>query len=710
MRYLALVVTGFVVLCGWLVIESGVFDCRGPNSGTCILLQSTTGNENSGAANAPSEEPSLIGADDSVTFGADSAPASTVILGATDPKTENANTGFKYQLELSSKGAAIRKVTFSNGPDMQGKATGFDDRDYKDPQPLEILSPIYQADGSEILSMANAGFQNDALVQQKLALPLQKLHWKSFGVEKAGDGSQTARFETIIKIQETNEQVLKLTKTYKIIPGSYLMECNITIENLSGTQQKVRFNLSGPGGLGREGIRTDMRKVAAGFRDSQGQVVSAKHDKKTIIKAKNNLAKAKISYDIAKKSGVSNEEINKAKVELDKAILNRKLMQPGANLLWTASVSKYFAAILVPLPDEGKDYCDWVTDKTGQLYNPDGDRKADSGDEGMGLDLKIAPSTLAATGQANSSKTFNFQLYIGPKDKSLFDKNERYRELGFVQTIDFMGCCCPAKIIKPLAFGILALMKWMYGFIGNYGVAIIILVFLMRMAMHPITKKSQISMSKMSKLAPMSEEIKKKYANNKAEMNKQMMALYREQGASPIMGFLPMMVQMPIWIALWSAVYASIDLRGAAFLPFWITDLSMPDALYRFQTVIVLPLLGWKIESFNLLPIMMGVAFFLQQKLMPSQASAASNPQVAQQQKMMMFMMPLMFPLMLYKAPSGVNLYIMSSTFAGVFEQYVIRKHIREKEEAESQGLVAATSKTGGKVKKKKPKPFYKNM
>jgi YidC/Oxa1 family membrane protein insertase len=709
MRYLALVVTGFVVLCGWMVVESGVFDYRGPNSGTCILLQSTTGNENVGAANAPSEEPAQIGADNSVIFGADSAAAKMIILGATDPNTENANTGFKYQLELSTKGAAIRKVTFSNGPDMQGKATGFDDRDYKDPKPLEILSPIYKADGSKILSMANTGFQNDALIQQQLAMPLQKLHWKSFGVEKGG-GSQTARFETTIKIQDTNEQILKLTKTYKIIPGSYLLECNITIENLSGTQQKVRFNLSGPGGLGREGIRSDMRKVVAGFRNPQGKVVSARHDKKTLIKVQGNLERAKSNFAIAKNSNMPKEDIDKAKAALDKAIFKRPLTSPGSNLLWVASVSKYFAAIVVPLPDEGKDYCDWVTDKRGQLYNPDRDHKADSGDEAIGLDLKIAPSTLAATGQANSSKTYNFQLYIGPKDKSLFDKNEQYQKLGFVQTIDFMGCCCPAKIIKPLAFGILALMKWMYGFIGNYGVAIIILVFLMRLAMHPITKKSQISMSKMSKLAPMSEEIKKKYANNKAEMNKQMMALYREQGASPVMGFLPMMIQMPIWIALWSAVYASIDLRGAAFLPFWITDLSMPDALYRFQTAIVVPLLGWKIESFNLLPIMMGIAFYLQQKLMPSQASAASNPQVAQQQKMMMIMMPLLFPVMLYKAPSGVNMYIMSSTFAGVFEQYVIRKHIREKEEAESQGLVAATSKTGGKVKKKKPKPFYKNM
>jgi YidC/Oxa1 family membrane protein insertase len=223
--------------------------------------------------------------------------------------------------------------------------------------------------------------------------------------------------------------------------------------------------------------------------------------------------------------------------------------------------------------------------------------------------------------------------------------------------------------------------------------------------MHPITKKSQVSMNKMSTLAPKAEEIKKKYANDKAELNKQLMALYKEHGASPIMGMLPMFVQMPIWIALWSAVYTSIDLRGAAFLPFWITDLSAPDALVRFSTVTV-PLLGWKVDAFNLLPILMGIAFYLQQKLTPQQAAA--NPQVAQQQKMMMIMMPLLFPLMLYTAPSGVNLYIMASTFAGVIEQYVIKKHIREKEEAESEGLVAATSKTGGKVKKKKPKPFFR--
>jgi YidC/Oxa1 family membrane protein insertase len=444
-----------------------------------------------------------------------------------------------------------------------------------------------------------------------------------------------------------------------------------------------------------------MRKVVGGFLTSEGEIVSSRKGiPNSFLSRKLGLKDATLKYQQAQSREHRKEAEKHLRISPERG---------GGLFLWAATTNKYFAAILVPVPDEGEDYCEWVKDKTGRFYNPDGDERADTGDETVGLDLRIAANLLAPTGQAGSTKTYNFQLYLGPKDKSLFDKNEMYRNLGFVQTITFMPCfCCPTAIIHPLAFGILAIMKWMYGFIHNYGVVIIILVFLMRLAIHPLTKKSQVSMSKMGKLAPKVEEIKKKYANNKAEMNKQMMALYKEQGASPIMGFLPMMVQMPIWIALWSAVYASIDLRGAAFLPFWITDLSVPDALYRFPTTIIVPLLGWKIESLNLLPLLMGVAFYLQQKLMPSQAAAATNPQVAQQQKMMMIMMPLLFPLMLYKAPSGVNLYIMASTFAGVFEQYVIRKHIREKEERESIGLVAATSKTGGKVKKKKPKPFFR--
>jgi len=665
--FLTLVVIGFAVLCGALVVQAGLFEAgSGGGKVPCILLQQTTGGENNQVIIPPESKNTSLQAVQAVTLGADNAEAKTIILGAQDPNTEDPQTDFKFQLELSSKGAAIRKATFSNG-----NGNGFDDRHYKNPKPLVILSPV----GGQPGSMANKEL---ILVEQKLQLRLNDLHWKSYEVEHSSDGSQTARFEAVIKTS-IGEPVIKLVKTYKIVPGSYLLDCDLTVENLSSSLQNVRFNLAGPRGLGREGFRTDMRKVRACYRDSEGKFNS----------------KAKVEF--------------KAKtLRNTNGLYSQPLEKMEDNFLWVAATNKYFAAIVVPSPDEGKDYCDWITQETGLLYNPDRDVRADSGDETIGVDLQIAARDFSANGQPDSSKTYNFKLYLGPKDKSLFDKNQMYRDLGFMYTIDFMGCCCPAALIHPLAFGILAFMKWMYGFIGNYGVVIIILVFMFRIVIHPLTKKSQVSMRKMTKLGPKAEEIKKKYANNKTEMNKHIMALYKEQGASPVMGFLPMMVQMPVWIALWSAIYTSIDLRGEPFLPFWITDLSVPDAFFRFPSPIIIPLLNWKILSLNLLPILMGVAMYLQQKMMPKQA--ATNPQAAQQQKMMMIMMPLFLPLVLYNGPSGVNLYIMSSTFAGVIEQYFIRKHISEKEEAESQGLVAVTRKTGGKVKKKKPKPFYKQF
>ena len=585
-------------------------------------------------------------------FIADDAPAKIITLGSTDPES-----GFEFQLRLTSKGAAIENAVFAN----------FDNCDAQNLQPLMILSPV----GEDAFSMANREF---VFVKEQLQLPLHKLNWKSLPVENGGDGSQKAVFEALIKNKKDGQPVVKLTKTYKIFPANYMLDCKVEVANLSSNEEKVNFNMTGPVGIGREGARADMRKVVAGFRDSKQQVTTVRLDAKKLGKAQ--------------------------------TIEQRRLVEPGADFLWAATVNKYFAAILVPQPNKGDNYCNWLADKAGRFYNPDRDAKANTGDETVGIDLKTATAVLAPAGEESSLLTYNFQLYLGPKDKTLFDENPIYKNLGFFHTIDFMSCCFPAGVIAPMAFGILATMRWMYGFFGNYGVVIIILVFIIRIVIHPLTKKSQVSMSKMGKLAPKVEQIKKKYANNKAEMNKQVMAVYKENGASPIMGMLPMMVQMPIWIALYSAIYASIELRGAAFLPFWITNLSAPDALFKFPAGVTLPFIG---DTFNLLPILLGVAFYMQQKLMPSTASASSNPQMAQQQKMMMFMMPLLFPLMLYKAPSGLNLYIMASTFAGVIEQIVIRKHIREKEEQKSIGLVDVTSKTGGKVKKKKPKPFYKN-
>jgi YidC/Oxa1 family membrane protein insertase len=673
----------FLALCGWLVAECGVFQSGCPAAEPCILLQRTTNDESAATADAVVPEDTRLEAAQVVRFAADPAAERTVTLGSTDP-----NSGFEFELDLTSRGAAIRRAIFSK----------FDDRDYKDPKPLVVLAPV-----EDEFSLANREF---IFVEQQVQLPLQRLNWTSSGVPKSEDGSQVASFEAVIKIWETNEPVIRLTKTYKISMGSYLLDCDVTVENLSADAQKVRFSLTGALGIGREGFRSDMRKVVGGFRTWSGEIVSSRKELAASFFSKNvGLRDSTAAYQKAQRRG-NKAEIEKARKDL-RIGRNLPSKYSSAHFLWAAITNKYFAAILRPVPDERKSYCEWVADQTSWLYNPDEDEGANSGDETIGVNLNIAPVSLAAAGLPGSVNTYDFELYIGPKDKSLFDKNELYTSLGFVQTIDFMACCCPAALIRPIAFGILASMKWMYGFIHNYGVVIIILVIVIRIAIHPLTKKSQVSMSKMGKLGPRVEEIKKKYADNKAELNKHLMALYREQGASPIMGMLPMLAQMPILIALWSAIYTSIDLRGAEFLPFWITDLSVPDALIRFATITI-PVVGWKVESLNLLPILMGVAMYLQQKLMPSPAAASASPQAAQQQKMMMIMMPIFLPLVLYNGPSGVNLYFMTSTFAGVIEQHVIRRHIQEKEEAESRGLVAATSKTGGKVKKKKPKPFYR--
>jgi len=698
-KFLIVILVSFVIFCGGLVVQSGLFDLSGnaqaEPANRCILLQQKAGQNMPAGPNEPSPKVQHLEAADFNDFSATGGPAKSVILGAKDPKTEDPDVGFKLQVELSSKGAAIRKATFSNGNNK-----GFDDRNYRNPQPLVLLNPVRWSDGSEILSMANTEL---LLVQQNRQFALDKLSWEGFDVETAEDGSQTARFVVVIN-DPAGQPILKLNKTYRLSVGSYLVECNLIVENLSSSEQQVRFNLAGPTGIAREGDRGDVRKVVGGFMTSQGSVVSASQGILSSFFAKFRgelgLKDATERYQNALRSG-NEDDLRDAK----------RMLRIGHNLpdnfLWAAITNKYFTAILRPVPGQGENYCDWLSDQTARFYNPDQDARADSGDEAIGVNLEIALAALAPAGQASSEKAYAFQLYLGPKDRTLFQKNELYRTLGFFHTIDFMPCCCcPANIIRPLAFAILAVMKGMYGFIGNYGVVIIILVFLVRLALHPLTKKSQVSMSKMSKLAPRTEEIKKKYANNKTEMNKQLMALYKEQGATPIMSMLPMMAQMPIWIALYSAIYASIELRGAPFLPFWITDLSAPDALIRFQGV-TLPLFGM-VDSLNLLPILMGVAFYLQQKLMPSQPAASTNPQAAQQQKMMMVMMPILFPLMFYKVASGVNLYIMASTFVGVIEQHIIRKHIEKKEHQEAQGLVSVTAKTGGKVKKKKPKPFIR--
>jgi membrane protein insertase Oxa1/YidC/SpoIIIJ len=165
---------------------------------------------------------------------------------------------------------------------------------------------------------------------------------------------------------------------------------------------------------------------------------------------------------------------------------------------------------------------------------------------------------------------------------------------------------------------------------------------------------------------------------------------------------------MPIWIALWSALNTTFELRHASFLWgwTWIHDLAKPDRLIRFPGAgFTIPILGTHVDALNLLPIILAGVFYLQQKFTPKPPTM--TPEQAQQQKIMQTMMVFLFPLFLYAQPSGLNLYIMTSTAIGIWESKRIRAHIKEKEEAEKAGIVIVdaepTSGGGGKRRRDEP-------
>jgi YidC/Oxa1 family membrane protein insertase len=224
----------------------------------------------------------------------------------------------------------------------------------------------------------------------------------------------------------------------------------------------------------------------------------------------------------------------------------------------------------------------------------------------------------------------------------------------------------------------------------DWGLSIIALVCLVRVCLHPIMKRSQANMMKMGKMGPEIERLKKKYGDDKDAMSKAQMELMKEQGFTPILGCLPLFLQMPIFIALWSSLQSTFELRQAPFLYFfhthftWVRDLAMPDHLIYFPNHPV-SFFFIHFDALNVLPLLVAVVSFINQKVTPK--PPATTPEAQQQQKMMQWM-TLIFPLMFYNLPSGLNLYYVTSTSLGILEGKIIRKHIKEKEEAEKDGRV----------------------
>jgi YidC/Oxa1 family membrane protein insertase len=298
---------------------------------------------------------------------------------------------------------------------------------------------------------------------------------------------------------------------------------------------------------------------------------------------------------------------------------------------WIGYGDDYFLTALIPIVKEGP----WniLIEK----------KEADGLTESRLTALKPSPK-----GAGQGVEVLRLGVYYGPKEI------DRLNALGhnLSKAINF-GWFDP--IAKPLLY----IFKFFYRFIHNYGIAIIIVTLLIKIAFWPLAQKSAKSMKTMQKLQPKLAKLKEKYGNDKEKMNKELMQLYKTYKVNPMSGCLPMLLQIPVFFALYKVLLQSIELRHAPFM-LWINDLSAPDRL--MIPGVNIPYLG----GIPVLTLLMGLSMYLQQKLSPSSLDPT-------QARMMQFL-PVIFTFMFINFPSGLVLYWLVNNVLSIAQQHYVNK------------------------------------
>ena len=293
----------------------------------------------------------------------------------------------------------------------------------------------------------------------------------------------------------------------------------------------------------------------------------------------------------------------------------------NGSTLWSAIKTKYFISAIIPSePGIGAQVqSELINEKP--IYNTE------------------------ITQSSNSNNRFT--VYLGPLDyDSLSDFN-----VGLEENVD-LGWA----LFRPIGQVISWLLTKMYAIIPNYGLVVVVFAFLIKLLLNPLTVKTFESTRKMQALAPEIQKLKEKYKNDPQKMSRAQMELYKNSGANPLGGCLPMLIQMPILVSVFSIFRSKIEFRGAPFFG-WISDLSVPDTLISIGSFPI-----------NILPVLMGSTMFIQQKMM-------SAPNADTQQKTMMYVMNVFFLFLFYRFPSGLNLYYFVFNLLTILQQkYLIPK------------------------------------
>lgn len=296
-----------------------------------------------------------------------------------------------------------------------------------------------------------------------------------------------------------------------------------------------------------------------------------------------------------------------------------KKMEPvkllGPDVAWGGFESKYFLASMIP-------------------QNPTLTSISLSKDDRSLVSVGMkGTQTMIPQGQ---SVSFSYTLYIGPKDQDIL----KAETVGLENAIDF------GSWLKWLAMPMLVALKFLYKYVHNYGIAIIILTILIKIIFWPLGNKSYKSMKEMQKLQPKIVELREKYKDDKARIGQETMALYKSHKVNPLGGCLPMVIQIPVFFGLYKALMYAIELRHSPFY-WWIQDLSEKDPYY-------------------ITPLIMGATMFIQQKMSPP----AGDPM---QQKIMLIM-PVIFTFMFLNFPSGLVIYWLFQNLLSIGQQYYINK------------------------------------
>lgn len=506
-------------------------------------------------------------------------------------------------------------------------------------------------------------------------------------------------FEAIVA-DESGTPVLRVERVWSLDKSAYSIHLRQRVVNLSGLTLAVRYYQMGTVDLDGEasGYGGDKRRLRFGY------LLSPKVDP-----ARANVVSDAFMLDRAKALGERNDD---GVFEEHPYWPNPESLGEGYELSWVGMTNRYFAAaVFAPAGEAEK------PDKRLAWVGGVGRIVLDAGPERehLGVRLESAPVTLAAGQEA----AFNADVFLGPLSRRDIRAEAGPGAMGLAGLVvyNFGGPCgfCTFSSVTSLLLWLLHLLHDNVFF--DWSLAIIFLVVIVRTCLHPVTRWSQIRMAifgkQMSSLGPKQKEIQEKFKGDTKKIQEETQKLWKEEGISPagFLGCLPAFLQTPIWIALYATLYFAVELRheGAFYglfqaaqptaSPFWrfLGDLSESDRFIYFGKVLfTVPMLG-PIDSVNLLPLLLGVVFFIQQKYLTPPTGATMTPEQEMQQKMMKWMTVIMFPLFMYNAPSGLSLYFVTNSTLAILESKWIRAHMDKHGMLDTEKMKAArAAKAGG--------------